>query len=197
MTSSLDPQLMALIAPGEWVELVATLSRKAAPYRVASVASNRAQLRSRSGAECVLTLPRDLTQCYGFGSPPAIPAHFDVQEGGILGAFDYRAGANGLPPSNRRGILLHVFHAPLKDLLARLPFEDTKRWGEAASALRLERMANRLAQRITNESQQSVPADRALRDWKSDSAWLKATLYDPSPQGAAHPFTWPTPYHEA
>ncbi len=123
----------------------------------------------------------------GFGSSAPIAwaegsSDLNQVEQSPLSVMGYRVGVNGVEENSRKEILRSAFQGPL-------PFVESsgymESWGKPATAGRLKRIAQHLANLIEahrNRANHGV----AVSDWKSDLGWLKDTFY----QGA-YTFSWP------
>lgn len=119
---------------------------------------------------------------------PAASELLDVQEWpqvGMLKHFGYTVGANGLPQKERWALLDQVF---CTNPLPPLNHEGyTEGWGDARTALRLQKMADSIAAFVRQQKRKSSPAWQAIEDWESDLGYLCAVYYTGN-----FNFFWPT-----
>jgi hypothetical protein len=105
-------------------------------------------------------------------------------EKGLLKEFGYKVGINGLPESQRRQILDHIYDK-------RLDFNDNstylKEWGEPQSDKRLQKIAESIAAFSRNAKRRNIKSlSKAIQDWEADLAYLKKTYYN-----GRFTFQWP------
>ena len=99
----------------------------------------------------------------------------------ILG---YTAGANGRSQQDRRYALSRAFCANFhSDSRLR---EFMPEWGEPQSGKRLQKIAVRISMNVDPLSAGGRRPE-AVRHWREDLQWLKATFYD-----GKHTFSWPS-----
>lgn len=104
----------------------------------------------------------------------------DVPERGMLAAFGYRVGREGLEAPERRKVLAEVYSAPPEDF----PFVI----GSACSCRRLRAMAYAIAWFIRQaRRQRDRNYELAIEHWLADLAYLKGRYYD----GRCDGFAWP------
>jgi len=103
---------------------------------------------------------------------------FDAQEWpqvGMLKHFGYTVGDHGLSANQRRGVLDEVFiSSPLPQLNHG---GYTEAWGDARSAVRLQKIADSIAAFARAQKRKSSPAWQAIEDWESDLSYLFETYY--------------------
>jgi hypothetical protein len=167
--------LGTLVRPHELIDLVPRFAGCTGRCRIlAEIPGGYRLLSLKSHDKEDLTLEQVLKRGVGFATlpdPPRDPG--SIEKESVLAAFGYRVGkTNGLATPNRRAILVQVYNASFLDCVKRLPRADTLEWGDSRSARRLEFMAHRLAQNVTNQRDQGSPALQAIEEWEDDRAWL-------------------------
>lgn len=95
----------------------------------------------------------------------------DWREESFLKRMGYRAGASGLPPSERREILRRAFELPLPP---DMPPDYARECGQHNSTVRLQRIVHHIRGRISMAERRQANMSHAIHDWESDIRWMAA-----------------------
>src|SRR5436190_1917760 len=128
---------------GQWFQLRGTLALPPGRYRVVRESTTKVEVRSRKGDLFVLSPEQFDRQCELVTTGPntrGVHREIPFEEHGLLAAFGYHVGRDGLPPPQRHSLLERLASTPAA-ALPHVGREDYRaEWGEASTRQRLDKL---------------------------------------------------------
>ena len=150
-------------------------------YKIVRLSADRVVVANRRGDQFVLTPDQFASQSQAVVlSPSTLRTHeqIDFEEQGMLRAFGYHVGRDGLARSQRHGILEQLMAKPAQSL-PRVGTPDYRTdFGDADTQQRLHKILNCLNGFAKNATLKATPPEQAIEDWREDARWLQHRYAD-------------------